>query len=165
MDKDEAEARMVMAMGGRVAEALVFDEFSSGAANDLQQATAIARRMVTEWGMSEAVGPISLSDQGPVFLGEDMMQSKSFSGATQKLVDDEIRRILFEAEADCRDLLVEYRHGLDLVARALLEHETISGDEVNRLLDISRQPGTDGDTGTAGIEAGEPAEVGSGDDI
>jgi len=165
MDKDEAEARMVMAMGGRVAEALVFDEFSSGAANDLQQATAIARRMVTEWGMSEAVGPMSLSDQGPVFLGEDMMQSKNFSGATQKLVDDEIRRILFEAEADCRDLLVEYRHGLDLVARALLEHETISGDEVNRLLDISRQPGTDGDTGAAGIEAGEPAEVGSGDDI
>ena len=168
MDKDEAEARMVMAMGGRVAEALVFDEYSSGASNDLQQATATARRMVTEWGMSEAVGPMSLSDQGPVFLGEDMMQSKSFSGATQKLVDDEVRRILVKAENDCRELLVEYRHGLDLVARALLEHETITGDEVNRLIDISRQPGDDEAEVTSPAsdgEVNEPAEVGSGDDV
>ncbi len=167
MDKDEAEARMVMAMGGRVAEALVFDEYSSGASNDLQQATATARRMVTEWGMSEAVGPMSLSDQGPVFLGEDMMQSKNFSGATQKLVDDEIRRILVQAESDCRDLLVEYRHGLDLVARALLEHETITGDEVVRLIDISRQPGgadTDATMPASDGETSEPAEVGSRDD-
>ncbi|MCH1451474.1 MAG: ATP-dependent zinc metalloprotease FtsH [Acidimicrobiales bacterium] len=167
MDKDEAEARMVMAMGGRVAEALVFDEYSSGASNDLQQATATARRMVTEWGMSEAVGPMSLSDQGPVFLGEDMMQSKNFSGATQKLVDDEIRRILVQAESDCRDLLVKYRHGLDLVARALLEHETITGDEVVRLIDISRQPGgadTDATMPASDGETSEPAEVGSRDD-
>jgi len=122
--------------------------------------------MVTEWGMSEAVGPMSLSDQGPVFLGEDMMQSKSFSPATQKLVDDEIRRILVKAETDCRNLLIEYRHGLDLVARALLEHETISGDEVNRLIDISRQPAEAAEPAETGEAAasGEPAEVGSGDD-
>ena len=137
MDKDEAEALMVMAMGGRVAESLVFNEFSSGASNDLQQATNIARRMVTEWGMSEAVGPMSLSDAGPVFLGEDMMQSKSHSPDTMRLVDEEIRRILREAEDGCRDLLVEYRNGLDLIARALLEHESINGDEVYRLLQLS----------------------------
>ena len=137
MDKDEAEALMVMAMGGRVAESLVFNEFSSGAANDLQQATNIARRMVTEWGMSEAVGPMSLSDAGPVFLGEDMMQSKSYSPDTQRLVDEEIRRILREAEDGCRDLLITYRNGLDLIARALLEHESISGDEIYRLLKVS----------------------------
>ncbi|MEK9999783.1 MAG: cell division protein FtsH, partial [Acidimicrobiaceae bacterium] len=110
----------------------------------------------------------SLSDQGPVFLGEDMMQSKSFSGATQKLVDDEVRRILVKAENDCRELLVEYRHGLDLVARALLEHETITGDEVNRLIDISRQPGDDEAEVTSPAsdgEVNEPAEVGSGDDV
>jgi len=164
MDKDEAEARMVMAMGGRVAEALIFEEFSSGAANDLQQATNIARRMVSEWGMSDTIGPMSLSDQGPVFLGEDMMQSKQYSSATQKLVDDEIRRILFEAETACRDLLVEYRHGLDLVARALLEHETISGDEVNRLIDVSRQPGSGGDDQADRDDAAQSAEVGSGND-
>jgi len=137
MDKDEAEALMVMAMGGRVAESLVFNESSSGAANDLQQATNIARRMVTEWGMSEAVGPMSLSDAGPVFLGDDMMQSKSHSPDTARLVDEEVRRILREAEDGCRDLLVEYRNGLDLIARALLEHESISGDEVYRLLKLS----------------------------
>ena len=137
MDKDEAEAMMVMAMGGRVAEALVFNEFSSGAANDLQQATNVARRMVTEWGMSDAVGPMSLSDAGPVFLGDDMMQSKSHSPDTMRLVDEEIRRILLQAEDTCRDLLIEYRNGLDLIARALLEHESISGDEVYRLLNLS----------------------------
>ncbi|MEM7140511.1 MAG: ATP-dependent zinc metalloprotease FtsH [Actinomycetota bacterium] len=159
MDKDEAEARMVMAMGGRVAEALVFNEFSSGASNDLQQATATARRMVTEWGMSEAIGPMSLSDNGPVFLGDDMMQSKSFSPATQKLVDDEIRRILVESEDRCRELLTEYRHGLDLVARALLEHETISGDEVNRLIDVSRSgPIVDAPAATD-ADAGDLAQV------
>lgn len=92
------------------------------------------------------------------------MQSKNFSGATQKLVDDEIRRILIKAESDCRDLLVEYRHGLDLVARALLEHETITGDEVVRLIDISRQPAATDATPASGGEASKPAEVGSGDD-
>ena len=125
------------AMGGRVAESLVFNEFSSGASNDLQQATNIARRMVTEWGMSEAVGPMSLSDAGPVFLGEDMMSSKSHSPDTMRLVDEEIRRILRAAEDGCHALLVEYRNGLDLIARALLEHESISGDEVYRLLQLS----------------------------
>lgn len=160
MDKDEAEAMMVMAMGGRVAESLVFNESSSGAANDLQQATNIARRMVTEWGMSEVVGPMSLSDSGPVFLGEDMMQSKSHSPDTARLVDEEVRRTLIEAEARCLELLTEYRNGLDLIARALLEHESISGDEVYRLLNLSGAeltPPTDtslkaDDAHTAGIE-------------
>jgi cell division protease FtsH len=137
MDKDEAEAMMVMAMGGRVAEALVFNESSSGAANDLQQATNVARRMVAEWGMSEVVGPMSLSDSGPVFIGEDMMQSKSHSPDTARLVDEEVRRTLIEAETRCRELLMEYRKGLDLIARALLEHESIDGDEVYRLLNVS----------------------------
>ena len=137
MDKDEAEALMIMAMGGRVAEDLVFGEMSSGAANDLQQATNIARRMVTEWGMSEAIGPMSLSDAGPVFLGDDMMQSKAYSPDTQRLVDEEIRRILRKAEDDCRTMLTTYRNGLDLIARALLEHESIDGSEVYRLLNLS----------------------------
>ena len=137
MDKDEAEAMMVMAMGGRVAEALVFNESSSGAANDLQQATNVARRMVTEWGMSEKVGPMSLSDSGPVFLGEDMMSGKSHSPDTARLIDEEIRRILVQSEDRCRELLIEYRNGLDLIARALLEHESISGDEVYRLLNLA----------------------------
>ncbi|GJM39009.1 MAG: ATP-dependent zinc metalloprotease FtsH [Acidimicrobiales bacterium] len=154
-DKAELEARMIMAMGGRVAEALVFDEFSSGAADDLRQATNLARHMVTEWGMSDAVGPVSLSDNNPVFLGEDMMQSRNHSPATQKLVDDEIRRILIDSEERCHELLTEYRQGLDLVARALLEHETITGEEVNRLIDVSR---------SGPITTAEPADLAEVDD-
>ena len=137
MDKDEAEAMMVMAMGGRVAEKLVFNESSSGAANDLQQATNMARRMVTEWGMSEAVGPMSLADGGPVFLGDGVGSSKNHSDHTDRLIDEETRRILVEAEDRCLELLIKYRKGLDLIARALLEHESISGDEVYRLLNLS----------------------------
>ena len=174
-DKDECEAFMVRARGGRVAEALVFDEFSTGASDDLRQATNMARDMVTKWGMSEAVGPMSLSDSRPVFLGEDMMQNRGeHSPDTMKLVDQEVRRILTEAEADCRDLLIEYRHGLDLVARALLEHETVSGTEVNRLIEISRQPGADADAAMASVDGegqateasstSEPAEVVTSDD-
>ena len=157
MDKAEAESRMVMAMGGRVAESLVFNEYSSGAANDLQQATNIARRMITEWGMSEVVGPMSLADGGPVFLGDDMMQSKSYSPHTAMLVDQEVRSTLTSMEDRCRDLLIEYRNGLDLIARALLEHETIDGKEVDRLIELSR-------SGPAVTDAA-PAEVGSGDDL
>ncbi|MEM9521646.1 MAG: ATP-dependent zinc metalloprotease FtsH [Actinomycetota bacterium] len=174
-DKDECEAFMVRAMGGRVAEALVFDEMTTGASDDLRQATNMARDMVTKWGMSDAVGPMSLSNSQPVFLGEDMMQNRGdHSPDTMKLVDEEIRRILVKAETDCRDLLIEYRHGLDLVARALLEHETISGDEVTRLIEISRQPAAASSDSEPPLEAAEhttgstaeaePAEVGSGSD-
>ena len=164
MDKLEAEAMMVMAMGGRVAEELVFNESSSGAANDLQQATNIARRMVTEWGMSEKIGPMSLSDSGPVFLGDDMMQNKGgHSGDTARLIDEEIRRILVEAEDQCRHLLTEYRNGLDLIARALLEHESISGDEIYRLLNLSganlELPGSMSLTAEAAQDAEAEAEV------
>ena len=168
LDKAEAEARMVMAMGGRVAESMVFDESSSGAANDLAQATSIARLMVTEWGMSSAVGPMSLSDSGPVFLGADMMQSKNYSPDTARLVDTEVRRILTESEDRCRQLLTEYRKGLDLVARALLEHETISGDEVERLIALASsgpliEANTKAETETSVAEP-IPAEVAVSDD-
>jgi len=159
-DKDECEAIMVKAMGGRVAEALVFDESTTGASDDLRQATTMARDMVTKWGMSEAIGPMSLSESRPVFLGEDMMHSQDHAPATMELVDEEVRRILIEAEEQCRELLTEYRNGLDLIARALLEHETISGAEVDRLIALSRSGPAEA------IESAEaqPAEVGSGDD-
>jgi cell division protease FtsH len=142
MEKREAEARIVMMLGGRNAEALVFDDVTSGAADDLRQATDLARRMVSEWGMSDRIGPMSLTDPGPVFLGEDLMQSKKFSDETAALLDEETKRILQEQEARCAELLTQNRKALDLIARALLEHETISGEEVNRLIGISHaEPG------------------------
>ena len=123
------------AMGGRVAESIVFGSLNSGAANDLEQATSIARRMVREWGMSDRVGPMAWSGQQQVFLGEDLMTSgREYSDETAKMIDGEIARILREQEERARTTLLKHRRGLDLVAEALLEHETVDGDTVARLI-------------------------------
>ena len=123
------------AMGGRVAEKIVFGHLNSGAANDLEQATSIARRMVREWGMSDKVGPMAWNGQQQVFLGEDLMTSgREYSDSTAKMLDDEISRILHEQEQRAHDILVKHRKGLELVAEKLLEDETIDGATVGRLV-------------------------------
>ena len=123
------------AMGGRVAEMMVFGALNSGAANDLEQATNIARRMVREWGMSDAVGPIAFAGQQQVFLGEDLMTSgREYSDEMARKIDDEISRILREQESRARTTLEKHRRGLDLVAQSLLEQETIDGAMVSRLI-------------------------------
>ena len=123
------------AMGGRVAEKIVFGHLNSGAANDLEQATNIARRMVREWGMSDAVGPMAWHSQQQVFLGEDLMTSgREYSDATAKLMDDEIARILTDQESRAYEVLTKHRRGLDLVAEALLEQETIDAATVGKLI-------------------------------
>ena len=91
--------------------------------------------MVREWGMSDKVGPMAWGSDGEMFLGDQMVSSKNYSDETATMIDEEVGRILREAEDRCRDTLTTHRLGLDLVARALLEHETISGAEVERLLD------------------------------
>jgi cell division protease FtsH len=133
--KEFFEDTICKAMGGRVAERIVFGHLNSGAANDLEQATGIARRMVREWGMSERVGPMAWAGQQAVFLGEDLMSSqREYSDDTAKLLDEEIARILTEQEQRAQNLLTEHRRGLELIAEALLEHETIDGPEVARLI-------------------------------
>jgi cell division protease FtsH len=123
------------AMGGRVAEKIVFGHLNSGAANDLEQATSIARRMVREWGMSDAVGPMAWTGHQQVFLGEDLMtQGREYSDDTAKMIDDEIARILHEQETRAYQLLTKHRKALELVAEALLERETIEGSEVARIV-------------------------------
>ena len=139
--------------GGRIAEELVFGISSTGAADDLMRATALARSMVREWGMSNELGPMAWGSQNQVFLGEDLVQTRDYSDDTARVIDEETERILREQQDRCRDTLTEYRHGLDLVARALLEHETISGEEVERLITVSRSQrisasGTGSDTAT-----------------
>jgi cell division protease FtsH len=124
-------------MGGRIAESLVFEVVSTGANNDLVGATELARKMVREWGMSNRVGPMAWGQQGQVFLGEDLMHSRDYSDDTARVIDEEVERILREAQDRCRELLLANRNGLDLVARALLEHETIDGGEVTRLLELA----------------------------
>jgi cell division protease FtsH len=123
------------AMGGRVAEMMVFGALNSGAANDLEQATSIARRMVREWGMSDAVGPMAFAGQQQVFLGEDLMTSgREYSDEMARKIDDEISRILREQETRARTTLEKHRRGLDLVAQSLLDQETIDGAMVSRLI-------------------------------
>ena len=130
--------RLVVMFGGRIAEELVFGVASTGASDDLMQATSLTRSMVREWGMSDKIGPMAWGSQRQVFLGEDIVQTRDYSDETAHVIDEEIERILREQQERCRETHTEYRHGLDLVARALLEHETISGDEVERLIAVSR---------------------------
>jgi cell division protease FtsH len=130
------EDSIVVAMGGRVAEEIVYGIASTGASNDLMTATERARRMVREWGMSERVGPMAWGSQGQVFLGDDLMHTRDYSDDTARVIDEEVERILREQETRCRELLNENRKGLDLVAHALLEFETIDGAEVTRLIAV-----------------------------
>lgn len=135
-NQDYLEDSIVVAMGGRVAEQIVFGVMTTGAGNDLEVSTNRARRMVTEWGMSPKVGPQAWGGSGQVFLGEDLMhqQRDSYSGRMADVIDEEVERILREAEERCRTLLTENRGGLNMVARSLLEHETIDGATVKRLV-------------------------------
>ncbi len=129
------EDTICKAMGGRVAEKIVFGHLNSGAANDLEQATGIARRMVREWGMSDEVGPMAWHSQQQVFLGEDLMsQGREYSEDTAKLLDGEISKLLHGQEARAHVVLTKHRRGLELIAEALLEHETIDGPAVAKLI-------------------------------
>ena len=127
-------SRLVMAYGGRVAEELVFGEakVTTGAAQDIQQATDLARRMVTQFGMSPEVGPIAIGDrEAEIFLGREVVQRHEISERTAEIVDREVKRILGEAFERARAILTEHRDTLDRLAAALLERETLDGDEVN----------------------------------
>ncbi len=135
--RSHAQNMIIMMLGGRNAEQLVFGVVSSGAGDDLQKATGLARRMVSEWGMSEKIGPMAFGTNGPVFLGDDMMQTKEYSEELARVIDEETQRILMEQETRCLDLLSTHRNALNLVARNLLEHETLSGEEVNRLITVA----------------------------
>ena len=133
--RDYIEDRICMALGGRVAEQVVFGQQTTGAANDLEVVTGLARRMVREWGMSDKVGPMAWHGQQQVFLGEDLMTGgREYSDDTARTMDEEINRILRVQEQRAIELLNKHRAGLDLVASALLEHETIDGAEVGRLV-------------------------------
>jgi len=129
--KDYILDRICMALGGRVAEQLVFQQQTTGAANDLEVVTGLARRMVREWGMSDKVGPMAWHNNQQVFLGEDLMTGgREYSDDTARMMDEEINQILTTQEKRAVDLLTSHRRGLDLVAAALLEKETIDGTEV-----------------------------------
>ena len=153
--KNWAEAKIAMAFGGRVAEQLVYgeDHLNTGASSDITQATSIARSMVTEWGMSEVLGPLRYSaNEQEVFLGHSVTQRQNVSGETAKLIDQEIRRIVTDGEKKARQVLTDNRHLLDQLAAALMEYETLSGDEVDALFK-GKRPDRPDDTPTGPTSA------------
>lgn len=122
-------------LGGRVAEELVIKDVSTGASNDLQRVTEIARKMVTEWGMSERVGLVVYRSDNPIFLGRDMEAHNSYSEETAGVIDEEVHKIIESAHERAVKLLTENRKVLDNMARVLVERETIYSDEVDMLLE------------------------------
>jgi cell division protease FtsH len=137
MARDQLEANLVVAMGGRVAEDLIFgrNKVTTGASNDISQATAIARKMVTEWGMSDKLGPLRYNEnQEEIFLGHSVAQQKNVSDATAEVIDQEVRAIVDNADIQCRKILTEYIDDLHTLAKALLEYETLTGEEIKALL-------------------------------
>jgi len=137
MKQDQMSAHLLIAMGGRIAEEMIFgkDKITNGAASDIQMVTNLARKMVTEWGMSEKLGRLKYNnDSEEVFLGHSVTQSKNLSDATAKLIDEEIRNIVDEAETECRKILTKNIEELHIIAKGLLEYETLSGDEIKDLL-------------------------------
>jgi cell division protease FtsH len=135
--KLELEARIAMAFGGRVAEEIIYgkENVTTGAANDIKQATGLARRMVTEFGFSDKLGPLLYDDNtDEVFLGHSVTQHKAVSDATAKLIDDEVRRIVETGESRARKILDENMDDLHALAKGLLEFESLSRDDVDALM-------------------------------
>jgi cell division protease FtsH len=135
--RDKMFADLATVMGGRVAEEVIFgyDKVSSGASGDIKQATKLARAMVTQWGMSDAIGPLELEEkQGETFLGYSQTQRHNMSNETALLIDKEIKRLVEDGLARAREVIKEHLDQLHAIAGALLEHETITGDEIKRIV-------------------------------
>jgi len=126
--------RITVALGGRVSEEIVFSEITTGAQNDFEQATELARRMVTEFGMSDKLGPLTLGKRhGPVFLGRDLVESRNYSEEIAYEIDKEIRRIIDECYERGRTTLTENRDRLERVAKTLLEKESLEAEQLDRV--------------------------------
>jgi cell division protease FtsH len=130
-------SRLVIMMGGRVAEELKFgkENITSGASSDIEQATKLARAMVTQWGFSDKLGQVAYGEnQQEVFLGHSVAQSKNVSESTAQVIDSEVKRLVDTAYADARDMLTKYRDEWIAIAEGLLEYETLTGDEIKAII-------------------------------
>lgn len=135
ISENDLHNRLAFAMGGRAAEKLVYDEYTAGAQNDLEQATRIARRMVTLWGMSERLGPVNYrsSEEHP-FLGKELHEHRDFSDRTALMIDEEVSRILHDAQDRATQILADNRDKLDRLTEALLEKEVLEDHEITDLI-------------------------------
>lgn len=130
--KKEMLDMIVIALGGRVAELIALDDISTGASNDLERATAIARHMVTKYGMSDAIGPISYDEGGEIFIGRDFGHTKAYSERVASDIDEEVKKIISAQYERTKQLLEKNMHSLDAIAKKLLEKETIDGEEFEK---------------------------------
>jgi len=134
--KTYIEGRLAILMGGRAAEELIFNELTTGAGNDIEQATQIARKMVCEWGMSEVLGPMTFGKKNEeIFLGREIQSHRDFSEVTARMIDEEVVRIVRKAQSTAQETLSKNRELLHGLAKALLKYETIDGVEVNTIMD------------------------------
>ncbi|RJR48297.1 MAG: ATP-dependent metallopeptidase FtsH/Yme1/Tma family protein [Deltaproteobacteria bacterium] len=149
--KEYLVARLIVLLGGRAAEELVFQHFTTGAGNDLERATDLARKMVCNWGMSEELGPVTFGKREEhIFLGREFAQAKDFSEETARLIDGAIKKLVLNASNQALDLLRTHRAQLQALAQALLEKETLDSAEIDKILESLQEP-------DAGEEPRDPA--------
>ena len=127
--------QIVSLLGGRVAEALTLDDISTGASNDIQRATSIARSMVTKYGMSSKLGPVSFDSDSQVFIGRDYGHTKSYSEESASRIDQEVQAILQQSYQKCEEILKAHLTELQTIADYLLEHETMDGETFRQVME------------------------------
>jgi len=157
--KDQLESELSVAFGGRVAEEIIFDRISTGAANDIKQATDVAQKMVRNWGMSEDLGPLSFAkDEEHVFLGREIAQHRDYSEETAKKIDQEIKKLVEKAYKRAKNILEKNVDILHALADRLLEKETVLGNELDELI-RSMRPGFEFPSKTSVNEKREEVQV------
>ena len=156
MSRNEMLEQIISLLGGRVAEALALSDISTGASNDLQRATSIAREMVTKYGMSAKLGPVTFDSDGQVFIGRDYGQTKSYSEESAARIDREVQDILSSCYRQCEEILKAHMEELRQVSDYLLEHETMDGKEFEAIMNHTSAPANS--DSTASELPSEPAE-------
>jgi cell division protease FtsH len=145
--KDYLMSTLTVLLGGRAAEDLVFNQFTTGAGNDLERATELARKMVCNWGMSEELGPITFGRREEhIFLGREISQSKDFSEETARLIDHAMKNLVEGAYQRAKDLLATHRAVLQALAQGLLDRETLDSQEIDQIIESFKKPPEEPDT-------------------
>ena len=133
--REYVEGRLVILMGGRSAEVLIFDQMTTGAGNDIEQATEIARKMVVEWGMSDLLGPMTFGKKNQeIFLGREIQSNNDYSDVTARMIDEEVSRIVREAQRTSDEILRKDIDLLHRLARELLKYETITSQDLSKII-------------------------------
>jgi cell division protease FtsH len=164
VSREKLHADLAVAMGGRVAEELIFgyDKVTTGASSDIKMATSMARRMVMEWGMSDELGPLNYgANREEVFLGHSVTQEKNMSETTANKIDAEVTKIVNDAYASATKTLKDFAHELEAIAQALLEYETLSGDDIQKIIKGEKLNRDDGASPPPKLKSGTVPSVGA----